>query len=88
MSLEEEEGLKMRSLEVRLLELDRKLSTLRTAMEDFKADKRLLLLQPYQHLFEQFWREVRKGHGGRSERRKFETAHFVSATVPNAIRRE
>ncbi|TFK82815.1 hypothetical protein K466DRAFT_666286 [Polyporus arcularius HHB13444] len=39
--------------DARLLELDRALSALRTAMEDFKDDKRLLLLQPYQHLFEQ-----------------------------------
>ena len=39
--------------DARLLALDRALSTLRTAMEDFKSDRRLLLLQPYQHLFEQ-----------------------------------
>ena len=39
--------------DAQLVELERALSALRTAIEDFKSDKRLLLLQPYQHLFEQ-----------------------------------
>lgn len=39
--------------DARLVELDGKLSALRTAMGDFKSDRRYLLLQPYQYLFEQ-----------------------------------
>ncbi|KAI0746793.1 hypothetical protein C8Q80DRAFT_1220068 [Daedaleopsis nitida] len=38
--------------DARLVELDRALSRLRSAVEDFKTDKCLLLLQPYQHLFQ------------------------------------
>ncbi|KAI0764943.1 hypothetical protein C8Q74DRAFT_1430417 [Fomes fomentarius] len=39
--------------DARLVELDKKLSALRTAMGDFKSDRRFLILQPYQYLFEQ-----------------------------------